>query len=163
MTKFVTFALGLALSAASLAGPALAQTPASPPQIGPYATPPAASGPTTTIDGIIADVHLTQCDLTPEARSAPSHGCWAVLQVTSAPAPVDPQVDHGNAVAPTAAVTVYVMPGTSITMDNGTTVPITDLQKGDRVTITYEQADFGNVATDMTWRARLGNGVGWGY
>ncbi|HLJ59612.1 MAG TPA: hypothetical protein VKZ50_07760 [bacterium] len=184
MNKLISALLGVTLSAVVLTGPALAQTqqPSSPSvqpvpqdqtqpttqpgdQSQPLMQPSEgqATGPSTTMDGVISNIHVFNCGLTGGAQSASTQDCWAMLQVTSAPAPVDPGVEQGNAVSAINPVTVFVMPGVSVSMHHtGASVPVTYLQKGDEIDISYQAADFGNVATDLTLVARLGSGLG-GY
>ncbi|HYM70116.1 MAG TPA: hypothetical protein VEZ44_11005 [bacterium] len=187
MNKLTIALLGLTLGTVVLTGPALAQTqqPSSPsvqpvPQdqsqpatqpgdqsqstMQPSESLPQSNGPSTAMDGVISDIHVFNCGLTGGAQSTSTQECWAMIQVTSAPAPVDPMVEQGNAVSAINPVTVFVMPGTSVSMHHtGASVPVTALQKGDEIDISYQPANFGNVATDVTLVARLGGGLGYGY
>jgi hypothetical protein len=185
MNRVTIALLGLILGAVVLTGPALAQTqqPSSPSaqpvpqdqsqpttQPGDESQPPMqpsesqTTGPSTTMNGVISDIHVFNCGLTNGEQSASAQDCWAMIQVTSAPAPVDPMVDQGNAVSAISPVTVFVIPETSVSMRRSSaSVPVTALQKGDEIDLSYQPADLGNVATDVTLVARVGDGLGYGY
>jgi len=109
------------------------------------------AGPTMTMDGVIANINWTMCtDNTAD--------CITTIDLTSAPSPVTVSGERGTDVAASLPVQVIIPAGGSVTLANGNTVPATDLRKGDDIVIDYQAYDYGNVATSITWRARLGDG-----
>jgi hypothetical protein len=113
------------------------------------------TGPMQQMDAVIQQVQLVNC--------WDAQGCAAHLLVTAAPAPVSISTARGTAVAATNVMDIYVPSGASVTLGNGTSVPVTQLQAGDEVRMDYAATGYapGHVATNLRWYARLGEG--WGY
>jgi len=95
-----------------------------------------------TIEGVIANVDAT-------CGGKPATGCQ-IVEVTTSPAP------GATATSPAQATKITIPKDAKITnMDQSDSKPV-QLAKGDKVKITYEKKQDGNVATSVTLVQKAG-------